>query len=79
MSQPSKAESVGITYDTVEKRWMTSYQYEINKKLISLDNLLTEMHLAFNFINKHVTFSDPEFSKLKWGQTIAVVSRFVKM
>ena len=79
MTQPSQADAVGIAYDTQEKKWVTNYQYEVNNRLIYLDILYDEMKAAYDFITTLVTFSDPEFSKLKWGQTQALSWRPVNM
>ncbi len=75
MAQTSQAEAVSITYDTKENRWVTNYQYEINDQQIHLDNLCDEMKMAYDFLTSRVTFSDPEFSKLKWGKSQALSMR----
>ncbi|MFN7488807.1 MAG: hypothetical protein ACK5QK_03670 [Chryseotalea sp.] len=79
MTQPSQAEAVGIAYDMYERKWVTNYQYELNNKLIYLDTLYNEMKTAYDYITTLVKFSDPEFSKLKWGQSQALSLRLINV
>lgn len=72
LSQPGKSECKSIQYDTFERKWATTYQYEVNGQLIFLEEIVEEMKKSYEYISGLVEFSDPDFSKLSWGQSIAI-------
>lgn len=75
LSQPTPADAHSIVYDRQECCWVAQYQYTVKDATINLDTVLSEMRGAYDWIINTVQFSDPEFSKLKWGETHAFCFR----
>lgn len=75
MSQPTPAEAASLVYDRQEHCWVAKHQYSIKDATINLDVVLSEMRGTYEWIISTVQFSDPEFAKLKWGETHAFCLR----
>lgn len=75
MSQPTPADAHSIVYDRQERCWIAKHQYTVKDATINLDAVLSEMHSTYEWIVNAVQLSDPEFSKLKWGETHAFCFR----
>jgi hypothetical protein len=61
-----------IAFDAMNMKWVSTYQYQVEKIPISLDGVLAEMRSFYGWLTSVVTFSNAEFAALKWGDTVAV-------
>jgi hypothetical protein len=68
-SQPTNAKHYSIVYDAHNQCWAAKHQYRVKDVTISLDSVLTEMRVAYEWITSVVEFSNSDFADLRWGKT----------
>ncbi len=54
--------------------YVARYQYTVASQIILLDLLVETMRESFDWLASIFTFSDPNYDKFGWGQTVAMTS-----
>jgi hypothetical protein len=54
--------------------YVARYQYTVATQSILLDPLVATMRESFDWLASKIVFSDPNYEKVGWGQTLAITS-----